>query len=47
MRIDEMKNFVIRTVDSESLVDVSEISINDELLVDERTAEFIIQVKCY
>lgn len=45
MCIEEMKNVDIRTVDPESLVDVSEISINDELSVEERMAEFVRQVK--
>jgi hypothetical protein len=40
-----MKNVDIRTVDPESLVDVSEISINDELSIEERVAEFVRQVK--
>lgn len=45
MCIEEMKNVDIRTVDPESLVDVSEISINDELPVEERVAEFVRKVK--
>lgn len=45
MSIEEMKNIDIRTVDPESLVDVTEIIINDEANHEERAAEFVKQVK--
>lgn len=45
MSIEEMKNIDIRTVDPESLVDVTGILINDEATSVERATEFVKQVR--
>ena len=45
MGIEEMKAVDIRTVDPESLVDVSGILISDDITKEERVAEFVKQVK--
>ena len=45
MKIEEMKNIDIRTVDPETLVDVTKIEINDTLSKDERKKEYLRQVK--
>ena len=45
MIIEEMKAVDIRTVDPESLVDVSGILISDDMTKEERVAEFVKQVK--
>ena len=45
MGIEEMKAVDIRTVDPESLVDVSGILISDDMTKEERVAEFVKQVK--
>ena len=41
MIIEEMKAVDIRTVDPESLVDVSGILISDDMTKEERVAEFV------
>ena len=41
MSIEDMKNVDVRTVDSDSLVDINEIDIDDSLSPKERAAEFI------
>lgn len=45
MGIEEMKAVDIRTVDPESLVDVTGILISDDMTNEERAAEFVKQVK--
>lgn len=45
MGIEEMKAVDIRTVDPESLVDVTGILISDDMTNEERVAEFVKQVK--
>ena len=45
MSIEEMKAVDARTVDPETLVDVTKIVINEDLSKEERVAEFIRQVK--
>lgn len=45
MIIQEMKAVDIRTVDPESLVDVTGILISDDMTKEERVAEFVKQVK--
>ena len=45
MGIEEMKAVDIRTVDPESLVDVTGIRISDDMTKEERAAEFVKQVK--
>ena len=45
MGIEEMKAVDIRTVDLESLVDVTGILISDDMTKEERAAEFVKQVK--
>ncbi len=45
MTIEEMKKIDIRTVDPETLVDVTKIEINDTLSKDERKKEYLRQVK--
>lgn len=45
MSIDDMKNIDVRTVNPDSLVDVTGIFINDEAAKEERVAEFVKQVK--
>ena len=50
MTIEEMKNIDIRTVDPETLVDVTKIEIDESLSKEERVAEYLRQVKnpyCY
>lgn len=45
MSIDEMKAVDVRTVDPETLVDVTGIVIDESLSKEERAAEFVRQVK--
>lgn len=45
MSIEEMKNIDIRTVDPETLVDVTTVEIDQKLPREEREAEFIRKVK--
>lgn len=45
MTVEEMKNVDIRTVDPETLVDVTKIEIDESLPKEERLREFIRQVK--
>ena len=45
MSIEEMQNIDVRTVDPETLVDVTKIEIDDNLSPRERAAEFVRQVK--
>lgn len=45
MTIEEMKNVDIRTVDSDTLVDVTTIKIDESLPKEERIKEYIRQVK--
>lgn len=45
MTIEEMKAVDVRTVDPETLVDVSKIKIDESLSKEERVAEFLRQVK--
>ena len=45
MSIEEMKNIDIRTVEPESLVDVTGILISEDMTKEERAAEFVKQVK--
>ena len=45
MIIEEMKAVDIRTVDPESLVDVTGILISDDMTKEERAVEFVKQVK--
>ena len=45
MTIEEMKNIDIRTVDPDTLVDITTIEIPDGLSKEERIKEFIRQVK--
>lgn len=45
MGIEEMKAIDVRTVDSESLVDVTGIVIDESLSREERKAEYLRQVK--
>ena len=45
MTVEEMKNVDIRTVDPETLVDVTKIEIDESLPKEERFREFIRQVK--
>ena len=45
MGIEEMKAVDIRTVDPESLVDVTGVLISDDMTKEERAAEFVKQVK--
>ena len=45
MYIEEMKAVDIRTVDPESLVDVTGIFISDDMTKEERVAEFVKQIK--
>lgn len=50
MTVEEMKAVDIRTVCPEELVDITKLSIDRSLEVDDRKAEFIRQVKnpyCY
>ena len=43
--IEEMKAVDVRTVDPETLVDVTKIKIDESLSKEERVAEFLRQVK--
>ena len=45
MTIEEMKAIDVRTVDPETLVDVTKIKIDENLSKEERVAEFLRQVK--
>ena len=45
MSIEDMKNVDVRTVNPECLVDVTQIKFDDSLLLMERAAEFVKQVK--
>lgn len=45
MTVDEMKAVDVRTVDPETLVDVTEVKIDEKLPKEERAAEFLRQVK--
>ena len=45
MTIEEMKAVDVRTVDLETLVDVTKIKIDEGLSKEERVAEFLRQVK--
>ena len=45
MTIEEMKNVDVRTVDRDSLVDVTQIVIDENLSKEERVAEYLRQVK--
>lgn len=45
MTIEEMKSIDVRTVDPETLVDVTKIKIDESLSKEERVAEFLRQVK--
>ena len=45
MSIEDMKAVDVRTVDPETLVDVTKIVIDESLSKEERVAEFIRQVK--
>jgi len=45
MTLAEMKNIDVRTVDPETLVDVTTINIPEGLSKEERVAEFLRQVK--
>lgn len=45
MSIEEMKEVDVRTVDPETLVDVTKIKIDESLSKEERVAEFLCQVK--
>ena len=45
MTIEEMKNVDVRTVDPETLVDITTIEIDESLSKEERVAEFLKQVK--
>lgn len=43
--VEEMKNVDVRTVDPDTLVDITTIKIDENLPREERVAEFIRQVK--
>lgn len=45
MTLEEMKAVDVRTVDSETLVDVTTIKIDENLSKEERKAEYLKQVK--
>ena len=45
MSIEEMKNVDVRTVDRDSLVDINEIEIDDNLPPKGRTEAFLRQIK--
>ncbi len=45
MTIEEMKNIDIRTVDPETLVDISDVVVDESLPKDERIREYIRQIK--
>ena len=45
MSLEEMKNIDVRTVDPDTLVDVTKIVIDESLSKEERVAEYLRQVK--
>ena len=45
MSLEEMKNIDVRTVDPETLVDVTKIVIDESLPKEERVKEYLRQVK--
>ena len=45
MSVEDMKNVDVRTVDRDSLVDVTQIKIDDSLPPKERAEEFLRQIK--
>jgi len=45
MTLEEMKSVDVRTVDRDSLVDVTQIHIDESLTKEERLKEFVRQVK--
>ena len=45
MTIEEMKNIDVRTVDPDTLVDISDVEVDETLPKDERIREYIRQVK--
>ena len=45
MSLEEMKNIDVRTVDQETLVDVTKIVIDESLPKEERVKEYLRQVK--
>jgi len=45
MTLEEMKSVDVRTVDRDSLVDVTQIHIDEDLPKEERLKEFVRQVK--
>lgn len=45
MTVEEMKSVDVRTVDRDSLVDVTRIHIDEGLTMEERLREFVRQVK--
>ena len=45
MSFEKMKNIDVRTVDPETLVDVTKIVIDESLSKEERVAEYLRQVK--
>lgn len=45
MTLEEMKSMDVRTVDRDSLVDVTRIHIDESLTKEERLKEFVRQVK--
>ncbi len=45
MTVEEMKSVDVRTVDRDSLVDVTQIHIDEGLTKEERLREFVRQVK--
>ena len=45
MTIEEMKNLDVRAVDRDSLVDITTIEIDNSLSPEERTKEYLRQVK--
>ena len=45
MTIEEMKNIDIRTVDPETLVDISDVVVDESLPKDERIRDYIRQIK--
>ena len=45
MTIEEMKSIDVRTVDTDTLVDISDVEVDESLPKDERIREYIRQVK--
>lgn len=45
MTIEEMKSIDVRTVDPDTLVDISDVEVDESLPKDERIREYIRQVK--